>query len=98
MKTITFRIATLAACLFQGGCVSAMLKTGASTSGEPLNPAEQAAGAAVDIVTAPIQLPLLLVLDPPSLAGKQFPVQSEEEKEAVRQSQQRERMRRISGY
>ena len=73
-----------------------MLDIGAATSGAKVEAQERVAAAAVDVVTAPIQVPILLALDPPSLPGKQFSDQTEQEKQAVRESQQRERMRRIT--
>jgi hypothetical protein len=75
-----------------------MLNIGGSTSGDKVEPHERAVAAAADLVTAPIQVPLLLALDPPRLPGKRLPEQTEEAKVAVRESKQRERMRRISGY
>ena len=97
MTTILLRLAILGACFLQAGCVSAMLNIGSATSGDKVEDPERVAAAAIDVVTAPIQVPILLALDPPTLAGKRFSEQSVEEKEAVRESQQRERMRRITG-
>ena len=73
-----------------------MLNIGGATSGDKVEAHERVAAAAVDVVTAPIQVPILLALDPPSLPGKRFPEQTAEEKQAVLESQQMERMRRIT--
>lgn len=96
MKTILLYFVILGTCLLQAGCASAMLNIGAATSGDKVEAHERVAAAAVDVVTAPIQLPILLALDPPSLPGKRFPEQTAEEKQAVRETQQRERTRRIT--
>ena len=74
-----------------------MQNLGAATSGAKVAPHERVAAAAIDVVTAPIQVPIILALETPSLPGKKSPEQSVEEKEAVREAQQRERMRRITG-
>lgn len=75
-----------------------MLNIGGATSGDKVEPHERVIAGAADVVAAPIQIPLLLALEPAALLGKQSPQQTEEDKKAIRDSQQRERMRRISGY
>jgi len=87
MKATLVRLMTLGACLSQSACFSAMLNIGGATSGEKVEPHERVIAGAADVVTAPIQVPLLLAMDPPTLAGKRIPQQTGEEKNARRDSQ-----------
>jgi hypothetical protein len=75
-----------------------MLAIGGATSGKKVKPHERVGAAAADVVTAPIQVPILLASGVPIFSSNESPMISEEDKKAAREFQQRERMRRITGY
>jgi hypothetical protein len=85
-------------CLLNTGCFSAMLNISGSTSGDKVEAHERVAAANADVVTAPIQAPFLLLSAAPRGHGESFPEQSEEEKKAIRESQERELRRRVTGF
>ena len=98
MKTLLLRLIILGTCILHTGCATGMLKFGAATTGRRVETHDKVVAAGIDVATAPIQVPIILALESQSLIGTRSTEQSAEEKEAVRESQQRERMRRITGH
>jgi hypothetical protein len=75
-----------------------MLNISGSTSGDKVEAPERVVAGAADVVTAPVQAPFLLLGMLNRSEGQRFPEQSEEEKKALRESQERERRRRVTGF